>query len=228
MAAPYADPVGRWPFSAGCGIILSMQDGERFNSITHLIGACLAVPGLTLLVVQAARLGDPWKVVSFSVYGASLVALFSFSTLYHSLRGNAKKILQAFDHSAIYLLIAGTYTPFMLVTLRGPWGWTIISIVWTLAIAGILQEVLFKKRRTILSVSLYLIMGWLIVVALRPLSRALPEPGMHLLVAGGLCYTVGVVFYALGRRIPHGHGIFHLFVLAGSACHYLSILFYVA
>jgi len=204
-----------------------MDHGERLNSITHLIGACLALAGLVVLVAQAARLGDPWKIVSFSIYGVTLVALYSFSALYHSLRGKAKAVFQKLDHAAIYLLIAGTYTPLTLVTLRGAWGWSLFGVIWGLALIGIVQDILAGRGGRVLSVSIYLLMGWLALVAIRPLARALPAAGLAWMIAGGLFYTVGVVFYALDKRLSFGHEIFHLFVLAGSACHYCTILFYV-
>jgi hemolysin III len=205
-----------------------MYRGERFNSITHLIGTCLAAAGLVILIVLAARAGDVWKMVSFSIYGTTLVMLYLFSTLYHSMRGEPKRVLQKLDHAAIYLLIAGTYTPFTLVTLRGAWGWSLFGIVWGLAFIGLIQDILLKKRRHILSVAIYLVMGWLVVTALRPLASHLPGMGMIYLTAGGLFYTLGVAFYALDSKIPHGHGIFHVLVLAGSASHYIAILLYVA
>ncbi len=205
-----------------------MYHGERMNSITHLLGVVLAIVGLIFLVVRAALTGDPWKIVSCSIYGGTLVTLYTSSTLYHSIKGASKRVFQKFDHSAIYLLIAGSYTPFTLVTLRGPWGWSLFAVVWGLAVIGILQDILFAKRRGILSVIIYLLMGWIAMVAIRPLSRALPGAGMILLVAGGLFYTIGVVFYALDKKIIHSHGIWHLFVLAGSACHFFTIFLYVA
>jgi len=205
-----------------------MEKGERLNSITHLVGASLALAGMAILVAYAGLKGDPWKIVSFSIYGATLIVLYLFSTLYHSLRGAAKKVFQKLDHAAIYLLIAGTYTPFTLVTLRGPWGWTIFGLIWGLAAVGVLQDVLPSRRRPILSVSLYVLMGWLALIAIRPLSRAFPATGLVLLVSGGMLYTIGVIFYALGKRLPVGHGIFHFFVLGGSIVHYLSIFLYVA
>lgn len=204
-----------------------MHRGERLNSITHLLGVALALIGIVFLVVRAALTGDPWKIVSFSIYGATLVALYFFSTLYHSVRGTSKKVLQKLDHAAIYLLIAGTYTPFTLVTLRGVWGWSLFGVVWGLAAFGMVQDLLSAKRRHILSVVIYLLMGWLVIFAIRPLARALPGAGMTWLVAGGLSYTLGVGFYALDKRLSYGHEIFHLFVLAGSACHYVTILLYV-
>jgi hemolysin III len=205
-----------------------MYHGEKMNSITHLLGVVLAIIGLIFLVVRAALTGDPWKIVSCSIYSCTLVTLYTSSTLYHSIKGASKRVFLKFDHSAIYLLIAGSYTPFTLVTLRGPWGWSLFAVVWGLAVIGILQDILFAKRRGILSVIIYLLMGWIALVAIRPLSRALPGAGMILLVAGGLFYTIGVVFYTLDKKISHGHGIWHLFVLAGSACHFFTIFLYVA
>ena len=205
-----------------------MYRGERLNSITHLIGTSLALAGLVVLVVHASRLGDPWKIVSFSIYGTTLVVLYFFSTLYHSTRGKAKTIFRSLDHAAIYLLIAGTYTPFTLVTLRGVSGWWLFGAIWGLALTGMLQDLFSTRRRSILSVAIYLLMGWLAVIAIRPLAHALQVEGLIWMVAGGLFYTVGVVFYALDKRLSYGHAIFHLFVLAGSACHYFTILLHVA
>ncbi len=204
-----------------------MYKGERLNTASHFVGAALALAGLVILVVQASVQGDPWKIVSFSVYGVTLAALYFFSTLYHARSGKAKAILQKIDHSAIYLLIAGTYTPFTLVTLRGAWGWSIFGTIWGLAIIGILQDIVLTTKRRILSVVIYLLMGWLVIIAIRPLVRVLPIAGFALMVAGGLFYTVGVIFYALDKKIPHGHGIFHFFVLAGSICHYFAVFLYV-
>ncbi len=205
-----------------------MYYGERFNSISHLVGAALAVLGSVLLIVTAARLGDPWKIVSFSIYGAMLVALYVASTLYHSVRGRAKAILQKFDHCSIYLLIAGSYTPFALVSLRGPWGWSLLGAVWTLAVVGILQEIWFAKGARVLSLVIYLLMGWLALVAVMPLWQALTPLGFAWLVAGGALYTVGIIFYVADQRIRHGHGVWHLFVLGGSSCHFFTVLMFVA
>jgi hemolysin III len=204
-----------------------MYHGERFNSITHLLGSVLALIGFIFLVVRAALAGDPWKIVSFSIFGAMLVVLYTSSTLYHSIQGSSKKIFQKFDHSAIYLFIAGSYTPFTLVTLRGACGWSLFGVVWGLAVIGILQDLLFAKRKSILSVVIYLLMGWIAMAAFRPLSRALPGAGMTWLVTGGLFYTVGIVFYALDKKFAHSHGIWHLFVMAGSLCHYFTIFLFV-
>ena len=204
-----------------------MKKGERFNSISHVIGAAAALAGLVVLVVAASLQGDPWKIVSFSIYGATLVLLYASSALYHSLRGKTKDLFQKIDHHAIYLLIAGTYTPFTLVTLRGTWGWALFGVIWGLAVLGIIVDSLPQKGLRILPVVIYLLMGWLILMALKPLLQALPFMGFVWLLAGGLFYTGGVVFYALDKKVRHFHGIWHLFVVAGSLCHYLTVLFYV-
>lgn len=205
-----------------------MYHTERFNSISHLVGAGLAVAGCTLLVVLAALQGDPWKIVSFSIYGAMLVVLYTFSTLYHSVRGRAKNVLRKFDHCSIYLLIAGSYTPFALVTLRGPWGWSLFGVVWGLALLGIAQEIWLAKGARLLSLVIYLLMGWLALVALVPLWHALTPAGFAWLAAGGALYTVGILFYATDEKLRHGHGVWHLFVLAGSICHFFTVLYFVA
>ncbi|MGB6102878.1 MAG: hemolysin III family protein [Pusillimonas sp.] len=205
-----------------------MYYGERFNSISHLVGAALAAAGAVLLVVFAARLGDPWKIVSFSVYGVVLLGLYLASTLYHSLRGRAKRIWCKFDHCAIYLLIAGSYTPFALVSLRGAWGWSLFGIVWGLTLFGIIQEIWLAKGRRLLSLLIYVAMGWLAVIAAVPLIDALGWDGFRWLVAGGVLYTVGIVFYATDEKWRYSHGVWHLFVMGGSACHYFTVMFYVA
>lgn len=204
-----------------------MYKGEKFNSISHLVGAALALAGLVLLVVLAALQGDPWKIVSFSVYGTTLLLLYTFSALYHSLRGKAKNIFRKFDHLSIYLLIAGTYTPFTLVTLRGVWGWSIFAAVWCLAILGMVLDAFPQNGRRVLPVIIYIFMGWIILVALKPLLQALPLMGFVWLLLGGVFYTMGIVFYALDERVRHFHGVWHLFVLAGSLSHYFTVLFYV-
>jgi hemolysin III len=201
--------------------------GERFNSITHLIGAAAALAGLVALVYFAVRQGDPVKTISLMVYGVSLFLLYLFSVLYHSFRGKWKRFFQKLDHVAIYLLIAGTYTPFMLISLEGSWGWWLFGIIWSLAVVGILLDTLPKKRHQVLVVTIYILMGWLCLVAVRPLLQALSVSGFLWLLAGGLFYTAGIIFYALDYK-RHFHGIWHLFVLAGSICHYVTILFYVA
>ena len=203
-----------------------MYPGERFNSISHLVGAVLALIGATVLVTLAGVEGSATRIVSFSVYGTTLFLLYLSSTLYHSLRGRAKAVFQVLDHHAIYLLIAGTYTPFTLVALQGKTGWWLFGAVWGLAIFGILIDTLRGEGGRLLSVAIYLLMGWLIVFALGPIIAALPPAGFWWLVAGGLFYTVGVIFYALDDRWPWCHGIWHLFVLAGSVSHYFAILLY--
>lgn len=204
-----------------------MYYGERFNAFSHLIGAILAAVGAIILIVMASRLGDPWKVVSVSIYGCMLFLLFLTSTLYHSLKGRAKRIWCKLDHCVIYLLIAGSYTPFALVTLRGAWGWTLLGVVWALAIFGIVQELCLARGKRILSLVIYVAMGWLALIAAVPLLRSLTTGGFAWLVAGGAAYTVGIVFYANDERWRHAHGVWHLFVLAGSACHFVAVLHYV-
>ena len=204
-----------------------MYHGERFNGISHLVGAALALAGLVVLVVFASLQGDPWKIVSFSIYGASLFLLYTLSTLYHSLRGRAKQIFRKLDHVAIYLLIAGTYTPFTLVTLRGPWGWSLFVTIWVLAIVGIIVDSRHKEGSRAIQMVIYLLMGWLILAAMYPLVQALPKGGLVLLVLGGVFYTSGIIFYALDGKMKHAHGIWHLFVLAGSISHYLAVLLYI-
>jgi hemolysin III len=205
-----------------------MYYGERLNSFTHLAGAVLAAVGTTVLVALAVRSGDIWKIVGFSAYGAALCLLYGASTLYHAVRGRAKTILRKLDHCAIYVLIAGTYTPFALVTLRGPWGWTLFGLAWGLAALGIAQEFVFGKGARRLSILIYVVMGWMAVLALRPLAAGLGTPGLMWLLAGGLLYTGGILFYVFDERVRHFHGIWHLFVLGGSAAHFIAIAFYVA
>lgn len=205
-----------------------MYRGERFNGITHLSGALLALAGAVALIVIGSLKADPWRIVSFSIYGATLVFLYLSSTLYHSVRGRAKDVLRKMDHSAIYLLIAGTYTPFTLVTLNGPWGWSLFGVVWGLALVGIVQEIWLAKGARWLSLAIYLLMGWVALVAVVPLIRALGWPGFAWVAGGGAVYTAGIVFYLYDERFTHFHGIWHLFVLAGSALHYVAVLLYVA
>jgi hemolysin III len=199
-----------------------MYYGEKLNAIT-----LLALVGSTVLVTLAAVGADPWKLVSITLYGVTLVLLYSFSTLYHSLRGQAKVILQKLDHHSIYLLIAGSYTPFCLVTLRGPWGWSLFGVVWTLALLGIAQELRPSRGGRKLSLAIYIIMGWVALVALVPMLKALGTTGFAWVAAGGIFYTVGIVFYVLDTRLRHAHGVWHLFVMAGSAAHFFAIAFYV-
>lgn len=206
-----------------------MYRGELFNSITHLAGTVMAIAGTAFLILAAVDgAGGARRIAALSVYGAMLIVLYVSSTLYHSLRGKAKQVFHVFDHCAIYLLIAGTYTPFTLVTLRGAWGWTLFAIVWTLAVAGVAKDIFLPGKYRVISVILYVVMGWLVVVAFHPLRQALPTDGILWIAAGGLIYTAGVVFYALSKRVLHMHGLWHLCVLGGSACHYVAVYRYVA
>ncbi len=204
-----------------------MYRGERFNAYSHLAGAVLALAGLVLLVVYSSVYHDAWKIVSSAIYGATLLLMYTVSTLYHSVKGRAKVLLRRLDYCSIYLLIAGSYTPFALVTLRGPWGWTLFGVNWGLAAVGVAQELWFGERTRTFSLLLYVVMGWLIVIALGPLKTALPAAGLFWLVAGGVIYSAGIVFFLFDEKIRHFHGIWHLFVLAGSACQFISIFWYV-
>ena len=205
-----------------------MYHGERFNGYTHLAGAVLALAGATVLVVLAALKADPWRIVSFSVYGATLILLYLASTFYHSTRGRAKSIFRRLDHCSIYLLIAGTYTPFALVTLNGAWGWALFGAVWGLGVVGIAQECWLARGARLASLAIYVLMGWLAIVALVPLYDALAWKGMAWVVGGGLVYTAGIAFYLFDERIRHFHGVWHLFVMGGSAAHYIAIVVFVA
>ena len=205
-----------------------MHHGERFNGYSHLAGTLLAIAAATVLILVGASKGDTWKVVSFSIYGATLIALFGCSTLYHSTRGMTKKVFRKFDHSAIYLLIAGTYTPFTLVTLHGPWGWSLFGVVWGLALIGIIQELTVAKGARWISLVIYIVMGWVAVVGVVPMIDALTWRGFALVAVGGVVYTAGTVFYIFDEKYKHWHGIWHLFVLAGAAIHYAAIFLYVA
>jgi hemolysin III len=205
-----------------------MYRGERLNSISHLIGTGLSIAGLVVLLVASSTHDFAWKAVSFSIYGATLIFLYLASTLYHSFRGRAKAVFQRFDHVGIYLLIAGSYTPFALVTLRGPWGWTLFGINWGLALIGIVQELWIGKRTRVFSMLLYLVMGWLVAIAFKPLAAALPAGGLWWLALGGIIYTVGIVFYLIDTRWGPAHGVWHLFVLGGSGAQFWCLLRYVA
>ncbi len=203
-----------------------MYHGERLNSFTHLVGAALAIAGSIVLIVHAAVLGDPWRITSFSVFGAMLVILYTASTLYHSVRPPAKDVMRRFDHSAIYLLIAGTYTPFTLVSLRGAMGWTMFAVVWAAALHGIWRAWRRKNDRP-QSALPYALMGWMGLIAIVPLLQALGATGMLWLGVGGLLYTAGIVFYVNDERWRHAHGVWHLFVIGGSASHFATVLFFV-
>lgn len=204
-----------------------MYHGERFNAWTHLVGALLAAVGAVWLLVLAVSSGDIWKILSAAIYSTTLVVLYSISTVYHSIRGRAKAVLRKLDHLSIYLLIAGSYTPFCLVTLRGPWGWTLFGIVWTLAAIGMLQEIKPRSEARVLSLVIYAVMGWIVLVAIEPLIRQLGIAGFVWLAAGGVLYTLGIVFFAFDERFRHWHGIWHMFVIGGSLAHFIAILVYV-
>lgn len=199
---------------------------EIANAITHGIGTLLSVAGLVLLIVFSSLKGTAWHVVSFTIYGVSMLLLYLCSTLVHSLKqGKAKDLFEIFDHSSIYIYIAGTYTPFMLVAVRGTLGWTLFGIVWGIALFGVVFKAFFVKRFLFMSTIFYLIMGWLIVIAWGPLTAAVPYNGIVLLVVGGILYSLGTVFY-VWRGFQYHHAIWHLFVLAGSITHFFAILLY--
>lgn len=204
-----------------------MYYGERFNAWTHLVGALLALTGATWLIVTTSLRADAQAITSVSIYGAALVLLYAISTIYHSVRGRAKRIWQKCDHLSIYLMIAGSYTPFCLISLRGAWGWSLFGVVWGLAALGMLQEIKPRSEARVLSLVIYAVMGWAVLVATGPLLEALGTAGFVWLAAGGLLYSVGIVFFVLDARVRHFHGIWHLFVIAGSLMHYIAILGYV-
>jgi hemolysin III len=200
---------------------------EIANSITHGVGALLAIAGGAVLIIFSSSHGTAWHVATSCVFGTTLILLYLSSTLYHSISApRAKRFLRLLDHCAIYLLIAGTYTPFLLINLRGPWGWSLFGLVWGIALVGIILNLTPLGKIRGLSLSLYLILGWIILIATKPLVTNLDPGGVGLLVAGGLAYTGGVIFYGW-QRLPYNHAIWHLFVLAGSICHFFAILFYV-
>jgi hemolysin III len=201
-----------------------MYIGERFNSITHLVGVFLAVSAVSVLMTLVAQTGDLWKIVSCAIFGAATIFLYAFSTLYHSLKGRSKDFFQKLDYVAIYVMIAGTYTPFTLVTLRPTEGYWVFPMIWGLAIFGIAQELLRKpspKRK--LSLTLYLVMGWLVTSVVQTLYRELSTVSLFTLVLGGIFYTAGVIFFVNDHKWKHAHGIWHLFVLAGSSSHFVSV-----
>lgn len=200
---------------------------EVAHALTHGIGAVLSVVALVVMLVWAATYGDAWHVVAASIYGASLILLYTASTLYHAFPwSRIKAVFQQLDHAAIYVLIAGTYTPFALINLRGAWGWTLLGVAWGIALLGVILELGMKKRIKWLSLSLYLGMGWMAVIAIKPMIDNVDSGGLTLLVAGGLAYTFGVIFY-VWKSLPYHHAIWHLFVLAGSVFHFFSIFYFV-
>jgi hemolysin III len=201
-----------------------LSSEELANSLTHGLGLTLSIAGFLVMVVLAAMRGSAWRIVSCAMYGVTLILLYAASTLYHSLHSRRlRRILKVCDHSAIYLLIAGTYTPFLLVNLRGGWGWSLFGVIWGLAMAGILFKVWFVEHLVVASTVVYLAMGWLALLAIKPMLHAVPLSGILWLVAGGVMYSVGVVFFAC-KKVPYNHAIWHGFVLAGSTCHYFAVL----
>ena len=207
-----------------------MYYGEKFNSISHLVGAVLALMGFGALLTVAIQHRDIWMIIGYTVFGLTLVLLYTASTLYHSFEPpELKKIFQKLDHTAIYLLIAGTYTPYALLPLRDTDGPFILLVVWSLAIFGILIDALSARRREILQVSIYLVMGWFAIVEYNQVLATIPFPGVVWLTIGGVAYTLGIIFYALDHhgKLTHSHGIWHLFVLIASICHFISIIGYV-
>jgi len=197
---------------------------EWMNAGSHAAGLILSIVGFVVLVLLAAKRGTAWSIVGCVVYGCTLVSLYLASTLYHSASSaRRKRALRVLDHSAIYLLIAGTYTPFLLVNLRGVWGWSLFGVIWGCAVLGIVLKVVLQTRHEVLSTAVYIAMGWLVVIAAKPLITHVSRAGVTWLVAGGVLYTTGVVFFA-SRRIPFGHSVWHLFVMAGSICHYFAVV----
>jgi hemolysin III len=203
-----------------------LTKGEEItNAILHGIGLGLAIAALVVLIVFANINGNVWHIVSFSIYGSTLVILYLASTLYHSFpKGKTKDIFRIIDHSCVYLLIAGTYTPLTLIAIRGTLGWTIFGVIWGIAIIGIVFKIFFIKKFIVLSTILYIVMGWLIVIAIKPLTAVMSNASLNLLLIGGILYTVGTISYGL-QRYKYNHAIWHLFVLAGSICHFFTVLF---
>lgn len=200
---------------------------EIMNAVTHGIGIALSIAGLVILVVFAALYGDAWKVVASSIYGASMIVLYTASTLYHSFsKTKAAKKLNMFDHISIYYLIAGSYTPFMLVNLRGAWGWSIFGVIWACAITGTILKIIYGNNFRKISTVIYLAMGWMILIAIYPFVKNVELGGVILLAAGGLSYSFGVIFYKW-KSLPFNHAIWHLFVLAGTVLQFFAVLFYV-
>ena len=200
---------------------------EILNTVTHGIGVLLSIAALVLLVVKASNDGGAWHIVSVAIYGSTLIILYLASSLYHGLMfSSARGFFNILDHSAIYLLIAGTYTPFLLVSLRGPLGWSLFGIIWGLTVLGIIYKFFFLNRWRILSTIIYVLMGWLIIFALKPLIASVPVNGLYWVLAGGLFYTLGVIFF-VWEKLPYNHFIWHLFVLGGSICHFFAIIWYI-
>lgn len=209
------------------GVTLGAVEDELANTLTHGVGLVLSVAGLVALVVLTSLRGNPWQIVGCGIYGGSLVVLYGVSTAYHGARKpRVKRILRTVDHIAIYLLIAGTYTPFTLVNLRGPWGWTLLGLVWSIAVVGTFFKLTVRNHSEWFSLGIYLAMGWVCVIAMKPILEIAPVGMLALLLAGGLAYTLGTLFYAQDHK-PYYHAVWHLFVLAGSALHFCAVMLYV-
>jgi len=208
-----------------CPHVVSVRE-EIANSISHGLGLVLAIVALPILILSAMRIGSTHFIVGATVFGGTMILLYLASTLYHSIsHEKTKHFCRLFDHSAIFLLIAGTYTPFTLGVLRGAWGWTLLVIIWSLALAGIIIKALPRTRHSWISMMLYIVMGWLAIVAIKPIWQLVPLPGILLIFAGGLAYTGGLGFFS-ARRLRYSHFIWHLFVIAGTACHFFAVLWY--
>lgn len=201
---------------------------ELLNAISHGLGALFGIVGTVLCIVKAANTGDPWRIVSGSIFGVTVLLLYLMSCLYHALKVNmAKRVFRVIDHCTIFLLIAGTYTPFTLVTLRGTIGWVLFGIVWGMAVLGITLNAVNLKKFSKISVACYLVMGWVIVAAFQPLAEALAPQGVSLLIWGGIAYTVGAILYGIGAKVKYFHSVFHFFCLAGTVLHFFAIYLYV-
>jgi len=200
---------------------------EIAHTVSHGVGLLLSIAALVLMVVYSSRYGDAWHITSTSIYGVTLILLYAASTLYHGIpTSRAKHVLRKLDHTSIYLLIAGTYTPFTLVSIRGGWGWTLFGMVWGIAVLGVVLELAVKQRMERLSIGLYLGLGWLVIIAIKPMLATVETSGLLLLLAGGIFYSLGVIFY-IWEKLSYHHAIWHLFVLAGSAMHFCAVFFYV-
>ncbi len=203
------------------------QHEEKLNVLSHGLGLLLSVAALVFLVIRAVGHGDVWHIVSFSIYGASMIMLYLASTLFHASKNPVRRRrLNIFDHASIFVLIAGTYTPYLLVTLNGPWGWSLFGVVWGIALVGVVLKIFYTGRFRLASTIMYVLMGWVIIIAIKPLVQNLEPGGLWLLVIGGILYMVGAALYMI-QKIPYNHAIFHLFVLLGSACHFFSIYYFV-
>lgn len=209
-------------------IYIEMYKGERFNSISHLVGVVLALAGASALLAAAIEQNDAIKIFAFSVYGFLMVSLYMVSTIYHSTKGKLKDFFRQLDYISIYLAIAAGYTPFTLVIMNNVWGWTLFTVIWVLAVIGIIQEIWLGKKTRKFSIFIYMLMGWLALIALKPFVEYLSIGGLLWLVAGGLSYTFGIVFFLLDEKYKHFHGYWHLCVLGGSVCHFICLYIYIA